>query len=204
MYRSIGWPFGREGLEALIAFGIFFVCTCFYSSYLHKQTRTPPFQERVVKLGLLTGLLWTIEISVNNILRPGLPNRDIYDDLFWAAVALIIFFASTYYGFITKKITNGIQAGFWSGFASGAVAGVTALLFIVFGMSQILQDPLNISEWSLRGATSGTPNIAVYFAYQTLAGAVLHLILLGIIMGLLLGVIGGVLGKTGRSVLTWK
>jgi hypothetical protein len=43
--------------------------------------------------------------------------------------------------------------------------------------------------------------MVVYFAYQTLAGAVLHLVVLGIIMGLLLGGVGGVLGRALRIVV---
>lgn len=102
---------------------------------------------------------------------------------------------STYYTVKTKRIISGISAGLWSGFASGSVACLTALVFIVFGMNFILSDALNITEWSQRGATSGTPNISVYFAYQTLAGAIMHVIILGIIMGILLGMIGGSFGK---------
>ena len=39
------------------------------------------------------------------------------------------------------------------------------------------------------------PDMASYFAYQTFAGAIMHLIILGIIMGLLLGILGGLTGK---------
>ncbi len=195
IYRGFGWPLGRESMEALVAFGVFLASAGAFSVYLLKRTKINRFQENVVKIGLLTGLLWTIEISMNNLLRPVLPGRDTYDDLFWAAIGVIIFLTSTYYGFITKKIARGIQTGFWTGFSSGAVAGITALMFIVFGMSQILLDPLNIAEWADRGAASGTPSISVYFVYQTLAGAVLHLVILGVGMGVLLGVLGGILGK---------
>ncbi len=195
IYRGFGWPFGRESLESVIAFGVFLITLLCFQFYLHKRNRLDVVQQKSVAIGLFVGLLWTMEISMNNILRPGLPGRDLYDDLFWAAIALIIFIISIHYGFTSKKISRAFSVGFWSGLASGAVAGITALIFIVFGMSQILLDPLNKMEWLARGADSGTPNISVYFAYQTLAGAVLHLIVLGAIMGLLLGILGGLVGK---------
>ena len=36
----------------------------------------------------------------------------------------------------------------------------------------------------------------VYFAYQTFAGTLMHLIILGTIMGLILGLLGGIIGKS--------
>lgn len=101
-----------------------------------------------------------------------------------------------------KKILFGVKAGFLSGFSSGAVACLTALLLISFGMSLILKDPLNIREWTDMKNTRQYPSIAVYFAYQTLAGAMLHLIILGAVMGLLLGIIGGLAGKLFLSIKT--
>jgi len=70
-----------------------------------------------------------------------------------------------------------------------------ALSMIVFGMRWITQDPLNIAEWAVRGAQSEAPSMAAYFAFETYAGAFLHLIVLGLMMGLLLGLIGGLVGK---------
>ncbi len=42
--------------------------------------------------------------------------------------------------------------------------------------------------------------MATYFAYQTLAGALLHLVVLGAILGLILGLVGGALGKLGNFI----
>ena len=67
-------------------------------------------------------------------------------------------------------------------------------------MPLLLHDPLNQAEWAMRGPTSDAPSMAVYFAYQTLAGALLHLIVLGALMGVMLGPIGGMLGKGGRAI----
>ena len=95
----------------------------------------------------------------------------------------------------TKKITAGIKAGFFSGFGSGIVACLTALILTCFGMELLLKDPVNIAEWvDMKGKTN-YPDMASYFAYQTFAGAIMHLIILGIIMGVLLGIIGGLVGK---------
>ena len=53
---------------------------------------------------------------------------------------------------------------------------------------------------SVRGPTSGFPDIAAYEAYQTLAGGLLHLVVLGIVMGALLGAIGGLLGRALAAI----
>ena len=90
----------------------------------------------------------------------------------------------------------GIKSGFWSGVASGSIACFTALIFVVFGMKYLLMDPVNIKEWNDIKATENSPGMDVYFAYQTFAGAIMHLTILGAIMGLLLGIVGGFLGKT--------
>ena len=42
----------------------------------------------------------------------------------------------------------------------------------------------------------GLEGMNVYFAYQTFAGGIMHLVILGAIMGLLLGIIGGFTGRT--------
>ena len=68
------------------------------------------------------------------------------------------------------------------------------LAVVVFGMPWLLQDPLNLAEWSVRQANTPA-TMAAYFAYETFAGAFLHLIVLGIIMGALLGIVGGVGGR---------
>jgi len=70
----------------------------------------------------------------------------------------------------------------------------------VFGMKFILLDPLNLKEWSDLKETSGYSDISVYFAYQTFAGALGHLFVLGIVMGLILGTIGGLSGKLARKL----
>ncbi len=43
-------------------------------------------------------------------------------------------------------------------------------------MPLILKDQLNIKEWADLKEATHYPSMAVYFAYQTLAGAMLHLI----------------------------
>lgn len=92
---------------------------------------------------------------------------------------------------------------------SGLVSGLMALLLVVFGMRFLLADTANRAEYSARGPTSGFPDMAAYFAYQTLAGALLHLIVLGVMMGALLGCVGGLLGvlsagRKPKSPSTWE
>ena len=146
----------------------------------------------------MIGLLWTIEIGINNFVQPGLPLRDIVDNIFWAIIALLILIFASVEAFQKRKVSAGISAGFWMGIASGTVACLTALALIVFGMEFITSDPLNIREWSDISKNTHYPSMKVYFAYETMAGALMHLTILGIVMGLLLGVLGGIMGKSIR------
>jgi len=153
-------------------------------------------QNKDVEIGLYIGLLWSVEIGINNFARPGLPLRDIVDNIFWGLVAFLIFLTSIFNAKQTKEISQGVKSGFWSGLASGAVACLTALLLIVFGMNLILLDPLNIKEWSEMKSNTNLSSMPVYFAFQTIAGAIMHLIILGALMGIILGFIGGIIWKT--------
>lgn len=198
IYKPVAWPFGRQAafclISVIIISGIVFILNQKRNILISDQ------QKKNVAFGLCFGFFWTIEISINNFIRPGLPLRDIIDNLFWALIALAILFTAAYDSFRSDKIVTGIKSGFWTGLASGAVACLTALLMIVFGMKFILLDPLNLKEWSDVKGSSGYSEMSVYFAYQTFTGALGHLFILGIVMGLILGIIGGIFGKAGRRL----
>jgi len=70
-----------------------------------------------------------------------------------------------------------------------------ALSLVLFGMRFLLRDPINISEYATRASGAPTVGMAAYFAYETMAGALGHLFVLGVIMGLLLGCLGGIIGR---------
>jgi hypothetical protein len=163
----------------------------------------PTVINRSIWLGLLLGLLWVIEISINNFIAPPLPMRDIIDNSFWALIALGIFAVTLIATYQSGRILEGIIVGMWSGLASGAMACSMALALIVFGMHFIISDPLNVTEWAARRANAGATTMAAYFAYETFAGAFLHLIVLGIMMGMLLGFIGGFIGKGIKRGHQW-
>jgi hypothetical protein len=152
-------------------------------------------------VGLAVGVLWFAEISMNNFIAPPLPLRDTLDDIFWFLVALFIFIYAAFKAYRTQSVVYAVKVGAWSGLMSGFVACLTALLVIVFAMPYMMQDPLNITEWAARGASGNGPTMAAYFAYESFAGAFLHLLVLGLGMGGVLGVVGGVLGK-GAGWLT--
>jgi hypothetical protein len=154
--------------------------------------------------GLLLGLLWTAEIAINNVAAPPVPQRDVIDNLFWAAVAVGVFAIAAWASWRDGRVSSGISAGLWSGTASGLVACCTALLLIVFGMTLITHDPVNIAEWATRGAGSGAPDMASYYAFETMAGALMHLLVLGVLMGALLGAAGGAAGKLAALLLAGR
>ncbi len=65
-------------------------------------------------------------------------------------------------------------------------------------MRFITHDLLNIAEWAGRAVDNHAPTMAAYFAFETFAGAFLHLTVLGIAMGGLLGIVGGMIGRGAR------
>jgi hypothetical protein len=156
--------------------------------------------KRSIGVGLVLGLLWAVEILVNNLLAPPLPTRDIVDDVFWAAIALAIVVFAAMSAYRTARFRAGLEAGVWTGFASGLVACCVALSVIVFGMHFITTDPLNVAEWAARAASTNAPSMAAYFAFETFAGALMHLVVLGFGMGAVLGVFGGAVGRVASLV----
>jgi hypothetical protein len=195
-YRPYSWPTGLEALGCLVS--IILMGTVLLIFWILRDKIINDLQKRNVALGLVFGLLWTIEICINNLIRPGLPLRDNIDNIFWVIIAFLILITAIRDAYQTNKFLNGVKSGFWSGISSGVVACLTALIFVVFGMKYLLMDTLNIKEWTDIQTTVNSPGMEVYFAYQTFSGAIMHLFILGVIMGLFLGIIGGSIGKTLR------
>jgi hypothetical protein len=192
-YPALSFPFGLEALECLLALLILVTTTFFIVKFRNKLSNN--FSINNISFGLLIGLLWTIEIWVNNFIHPGLPYRDIFDDIIWGVIACLILCVAIGYSTKSKRIFDGVKSGLLTGLSSGAVACLAALMLVNFSMQLILEDPLNIQEWNVMKSKTHYPGMTVYFAYQTLAGAIMHLVVLGVIMGVLLGIIGGILGK---------
>jgi hypothetical protein len=192
LYPALQWSLKMEAGACLISVMILIFLALLINKFKNKLSDKSKYN---LKAGLYFGILWTIEISMNNIIQPGLPLRDHLDNIFWGIIAVLILWVSYKDAFDTKKISAGFKAGFFSGFGSGIVACLTALVLICFGMKLLLMDPINIAEWAYMKDKTNYPDMASYFAYQTFAGAIMHLIILGIIMGSLLGVIGGLAGK---------
>jgi hypothetical protein len=168
------------------------------------QKKNDTLFDHSIILGIVLGILWVIEIGINNFVAPRLPTRDIIDDIFWAVIGLSILVDAVINSFQTNSIRTGTRVGSLIGFISGIFACSMALSMVVFGMHFIITDPLNIAEWVVQANSSQAPSMAAYFAYETMAGAFLHLIVLGIIMGMLLGVLGGLIGKTIKSIDRWQ
>lgn len=176
-------------LVLLVAAGL--LCLCRYRA----SPDVSPTRNGMLLFGMILGLLWTIEISINNFIAPPLPARDIIDNVFWSIIAFAILVFSVTHAYREDNFVRGMEVGIWTGFVSGLFACCTGLLVIVFGMHFILQDPLNVSEWAGHQTSSQAPTMAAYFAFETLAGAFGHLVILGVVMGGLLGLLGGGIAK---------
>ena len=193
MYRPMLWPFGFEAIIC-VASSILFLLLLFVFRRL--ETKFIDNQQKAnIIFGLTIGLLWTIEISINNFIQPCLPDRDIIDNTFWGIISLILLIKIIRDTYHSNKIISGIKTGLVTGFTSGLVACATALFLIVFFINYIIKDPLNAKEWTDIKGLSYSKDISVYFAYQTYAGAMLHLYILGLLFGLIFGILGGFMGK---------
>ena len=195
-----------SAIESGIGFIVLFACAGVLWLYRNRPSRYMNSVERngVIFFGIIFGLLWIIEISINNFIAPPLPARVIVDNIFWAIIAFSILAFSIIQAYRKNSLVHGIEVGIWNGFVSGLMACCMALFVVVFGMRFILQDPLNISEWVGLGTSSTAQNMAAYFAFETFAGAFGHFIILGLVMGSLLGVIGGSVGKGIKLIVRMK
>ena len=148
-------------------------------------------------VGGVLGLAWVIEISFNNFVPPAIsvPARGWVDNGVWAAISLATVGLGAWGTRRTGRRATGVWLGVWSGLASGLTACLMGLLLIVAAMPFLLRDPYNLAEWAARGAASGAPDLPTYLAYETLAGALGHLVALGIVAGALLGGLGGLIGR---------
>jgi len=116
--------------------------------------------------------------------------------VFWIAAVVLAAVVGLHYRYDRdRRFATGVTAGLWTGTASGLVACCTALALVVAGMTLITHDALNVAEWVASGPTSGAPDMASYFAFETMAGALGHLFALGTLMGGLLGLAGGEAGR---------
>jgi hypothetical protein len=198
IFRPNSWPLGLESVACLISFLTLIILL--FILWLFRKKSANDENLKYIFFGLCLGLLWTIEIGINNFVQPPLPYRDWIDNIFWAIITLMLLIISIQSAFQSKNFISGLLSGFWAGFASGVMACLSALIVIVFGINYIIHDPLNIKEWADMATSTYTSDIAIYFAYQTLAGAIMHLYVLGIIWGLIFGSIGGLIGYLLRFI----
>lgn len=147
-------------------------------------------------VGLICGAAWVLEISFNNFVDPSVATaraRFFVDNGVWALISLAILVVSLLRSLRSGRLAPAVEVGLWSGLTSGLVSCLMALLLVAVWMPYLLRDPLNIAEYAARGSAEA-PDMATYFAYETMFGALGHLVLLGIAFGLILGTLGGLLG----------
>jgi len=150
-------------------------------------------------VGLVTGCVWVLEISFNNFVDPRVSTasaRFVVDNSAWGFTALVILIASCAQTWHTGRFSSAIRVGLNSGVTSGLISCLMGLLLVLVWMPFLMRDPLNIQEYAVRGTREQSPGMATYFAYDTMSGALGHLMVLGLIMGILLGAIGGLVALT--------
>jgi len=104
-----------------------------------------------ILIGLVLGLLWAIEIGINNFIAPPLPARDIITSLLGSHRACDPWPLALWRARQTgQPACVPLKPGPGGGFASGLVACLAALAMIVFRHGFITSDPLNLAEWSGR------------------------------------------------------
>lgn len=101
LYPTLSFPIGLEALECLLSFIVLIVATFFVIKFRDRLSKH--FYKNNISFGLFIGLLWTIEISINNFIRPGIPLRDIIDDIFWGLIACLILYLAIKASWQTKK-----------------------------------------------------------------------------------------------------
>lgn len=153
-----------------------------------------------IRAGIALGAMWLLEIAVNNFVQPEARSRDTFDNIVWATISLVTVAIATLRAIRARSWIHGVCTGVWAGFISGLFACLMALLVATVWNDWLTRDPLMIAEYLARGTASGAPDIATYAAYETLAGAMLHLVGLGIIGGALLGALGGGLAGVYRRL----
>lgn len=132
-------------------------------------------------------------------MAPGIVAPSLRDPVSVGAVAVIAGFTvvlGVAAALRVRRVMARVRVGFWSGLVSGLIACIAGLLLAALWTGFVVRDPLSVREWAERGAASGAPDAATYWAYETMTGALLgHLILEGIVVGTLLGALGGVIGR---------
>lgn len=193
LYRPYSWPFGYEAEGCLLS--VIMLSAIVFLLWKQRHRFIDELQKKNVSVGLFFGLIWMAQLIINNIIHPDLPLRNNISNILFSIIAVLIFINSLRDAYFSDTFADGLKAGFWSGISSGAIACLTAMVLIVFGMKYILLDPLKLQEWSEVAETSGSPGMAVYYAYRTFSGAIMHLFILGALMGSILGIFGGLAGK---------
>ncbi len=94
----------------------------------------------------------------------------------------------------TGRIRTGASIGVWSGLLSGSWTFILLMLLTLGGVNHGL--PVDAKDMT-QFQHSGAPDIATFLVGEALAGAIVHLALIGPVWGGILGALGGVLGRVG-------
>src|SRR3954469_15325942 len=78
LYPALQWSLKIEAGACLISLVIFIVLILLIKKFKNELSYK---SKKNLNAGLYLGLLWTIEISMNNIIQPRLPFRDYLDNI---------------------------------------------------------------------------------------------------------------------------
>jgi hypothetical protein len=161
-----------------------------------------------VGLGAILGLLWVVEIGVNNVFpacQAPVGTRDAIDDAIWALIGLLTLGVAGLASHRRGGSAPGAKIGLWSGIVSGLFAYLAGLLVVDLFLGAVVADPELVANFP----ASQFPDLATYATFaivgaSPLVGAAGHLWLLGIAAGTLLGAVGGLAGTLTTKVLGRK
>ncbi|GAC1475024.1 MAG: hypothetical protein PVSMB5_29150 [Ktedonobacteraceae bacterium] len=144
-------------------------------------------QRQGVLFGLLAGLLWVLEIVVDDIL----PASNSVIAIICLVALLVLACCAGFYGAQhTRSFSFGLKIGLWSGMLGSLIAWIALLL-----LTYILLERLRLyPQYMLGFRHSGDPDIATYLVKNAIFLAAGHLVL-GPLLGLALGALGALAGQ---------
>jgi len=142
------------------------------------------------RVGRWIGILWCLEIVFNNGPWHSLnvwAIRAWVDNGVWLTTTLLVVYHAVERRRAGARRVDTVKAAATASLLGGVYAALTALAFIHGGLQWVIADPISQAEWSTVHVSFPLLRADDYFAYETLAGAIGHVLFLGLFAGTLIG-----------------